>query len=92
MSKSKPGPSSYFESSYFLHQRYEDTALLIFQQQQRKKHDKNFATKLPHMKEANGSHVEYGNYGSKGVIAKPETVSNMKVDINRVESSVCEIL
>ncbi|KAJ8300451.1 hypothetical protein KUTeg_021970 [Tegillarca granosa] len=76
MSKSKPGPSSYFESSYFLHQRYEDTSLLIFQQQQ----------------QANGSHVEYGNYGSKGVIAKPETVSNMKVDINRVESSVCEIL
>ncbi|PVD22097.1 hypothetical protein C0Q70_17901 [Pomacea canaliculata] len=41
-------PPSYTESSYFIHQRYEDTALVIFQQQQKKKDSSNYTSQLPY--------------------------------------------
>lgn len=86
---------NYFESSYFIHQRYEDTSLMIFQQQQRKKKDLNFATstKRPLSVEVDPSnHVEFGNYGNRGVVARQEGINHMKMDSSHVQSSVCSIV
>lgn len=90
-------PSSFFESSYFIHQRYEDTALVVFQQQQRKKRDSTFEMKRPVHRDhrehgANKSHVELGHYGNPGIIIKEEIANNIKVDKSPVESTVCVIV
>lgn len=89
-------PSSFFESSYFIHQRYEDTALVIFQQQQRKKRDSTFEMKRPVHRdhEPKKSHVELGHYGNPGVIVKGNITNEMKVHVDKtpVQSTVCVIV
>lgn len=89
-------PASFFESSYYIHQRYEDTALVIFQQQQRKKRDSTFEMKRPVHREheVNKSHVELGHYGNPGIIVKEDIVNDMKVRVDKspVQSTVCVIV
>ena len=86
---------SFYESSYFIHQRYEDTSLMIFQQQQRKKRDSQIELKRRSFTEssgASGGHVGFGHYGNSGVVAKKKTIQNLKTDTNAVQSIVCSIV
>jgi hypothetical protein len=86
---------SFYESSYFFHQRYEDTSLRIFQQQQRKKRDSQIELKRRSFTEssaASGGHVDFGHYGNSGVVAKKKTIQNLKTDTNVVQSTICSIV
>lgn len=91
MSKAK----SYYDSPYYINQRYEDTSLIIFQQQQRKKRDSQIGLhKRRSVTEssASGGHVDFGHYGNTGVVAKKKTIQNLKTDTNPVQSTVCSIV
>lgn len=61
-------PPSYTESAYFIHQRYEDTALVIFQQQQKKKE----------------SAVSFGSYTPLPFLAPPPSGRFQVREQNRV--------
>ncbi|KAK3088578.1 hypothetical protein FSP39_020848 [Pinctada imbricata] len=86
---------NYFESSYFIHQRYEDASLLIFQQQQRKKRDSTYNDRyrpLPdHPLPTPDKKVEVGRYGNSAAVASPGAV-NMKVDTKPQQSTICSIV
>lgn len=91
----RPVPS-YRDSSYFIHQRYEDTALLIFQKQQKLKQDaKKQAKSLPSLHREPGpgtsDHLDFSRYGNRGVVAKEIATGNRLDDRPSVQSSVCTI-
>lgn len=91
MSKTK----SYYDSPYFINQRYEDTALVIFQQQQRKKRDSQIGLNNRRSvteSSVSGSHVDFGHYGNSGVVAKKKTIQNLKTDTNPTQSAICSIV
>ena len=85
---------SYYDSSYFVHQRYEDTSLMIFQQQQRKKRDSQLDLKRRSVTDssATGGNVDFSHYGNSGVVAKKKTIQNLKTDTNSVQSTICSIV
>ena len=89
----RPVPS-YHDSSYFIHQRYEDTALLIFQQQQKLKQDaKKQAKHFPSLyrEPAPGTSPEFNRYGNRAVVAK-DTATGNRLDVRpSTQSSVCTI-
>lgn len=87
---------SYYDSSYFVHQRYEDTSLMIFQQQQRKKRDSQLELKrrsfTDHSASGGQAHVDFSHYGNSGVVAKKKTIQNLKTDTTPVQSTICSIV
>lgn len=84
-------PAPYWESSFQIHQRYEDTALVIFQQIQKKK-ESRFSpfSKIP----STSNHINFGHYGNTGVVAKKEAAKQVNVtvtDKERTTSQICSI-
>ncbi|KAL4218613.1 hypothetical protein ACF0H5_021203 [Mactra antiquata] len=68
--------SNYQESSHFIHQRYEDTAHVIFQQQEKVRQDEKRRQKhsnpFPTYKQASSPSkqlTEFNRYGNHGVVA-----------------------
>ena len=91
----RPVPS-YHDSSYFIHQRYEDTALLIFQKQQKLKQDakkqaKNFPSLYREPGPGSTDLSDFSRYGNRGVVAKDSATGNRLDDRPSVQSSVCTI-
>lgn len=91
----RPVPS-YHDSGYFIHQRYEDTSLLIFQKQQKLKQDakkqaKSFPALYREPAPGTSDQSDFSRYGNRGVVAKEIATGNRLDDRPSVQSTVCTI-
>ncbi|KAL3871701.1 hypothetical protein ACJMK2_039684 [Sinanodonta woodiana] len=84
----RPVPN-YFESSYFIHQRYADTSLTIFQQLEKKRQDEKRQRKQKGFS-PEPSHVGFGHYGNPGAIAVKDSVAKVTHQ-STIQSAVCVI-
>lgn len=75
------------ESLQYIHQRYEDTALIIFKQIQKRSEPVNF---LSYGKTS--KHYAYASYGNAAVIVKKIGRNVTKTDELAIKSSFCVIM
>ena len=76
------------ENVQFIHQRYEDAALVIFRQDQ-----KRFKDPLTYLTFGESSkHYAYSCYGNASVIVKKSGRDVTKLDEKSIQSAFCTIL
>lgn len=83
MNRSRTDP----ENLTLIHQRYEDAALVIFRQDQKKSKEPSYLTFGESTK-----HYAYSSYGNAAVIVKRSGRNVTKMDEKPIQSTLCTIM